>query len=61
MNEDQIILTLEKANEQYRLHGDSNLSDEEYDYFKTERSIADKKTQQIWYVLREMIVEDGLR
>ena len=36
-------------------------SDEEYDYFKTERSIADKKTQEVWYVLREMIVEDGLR
>jgi|TARA_R100000081_G_scaffold54713_1_gene26754 hypothetical protein len=35
--------------------------DEEYNFFKTERSIADKKTQEIWYVLREMIVEDGLR
>ena len=29
--------------------------------FKIERSKADKKTQSIWYVLRKMIVEDGLR
>ena len=35
--------------------------DTEYNFFKTERSVVDKKTQEIWYVLREMIVEDGLR
>ena len=35
--------------------------DDEYNLFKKERSIADKKTQEIWYVLQEMIVEDGLR
>lgn len=35
--------------------------DTEYNSFKEERSIVDKKTQEIWYVLREMIVEDGLR
>ena len=35
--------------------------DEEYEFFKRERSISDKKTQKIWYVLREMIVEDDLR
>ena len=35
--------------------------DDEYNFFKEERSIADKKTQEIWYVLQEMIVEDGLR
>jgi hypothetical protein len=29
--------------------------------FKNERAKADKKTQCIWYILREMIVEDGLR
>ena len=35
--------------------------DDEYTFFKKERSKVDKMTQQIWYVLREMIVEDGLR
>lgn len=35
--------------------------DEEYNSFKTERSTVDKKIQEVWYVLREMIVEDGLR
>ena len=36
-------------------------NDDEYNFFKEERSRVDKKTQEIWYVLREMIVEDGLR
>lgn len=36
-------------------------TDEEYRKFKEERTTVDKKTQEIWYVLREMIVEDGLR
>jgi hypothetical protein len=35
--------------------------DKEYNFFKTERSTVDKKIQEVWYVLREMIVEDGLR
>tara|TARA_B100000282_G_C31698161_1_gene474871 strand:- start:108 stop:1214 length:1107 start_codon:yes stop_codon:yes gene_type:complete len=35
--------------------------DDEYRKFKEERSTADKKNQEIWYVLHEMIVEDGLR
>ncbi len=36
-------------------------NDDECNFFKEERSTADKKTQEIWYVLQEMIVEDGLR
>jgi len=34
---------------------------EEYMRFKEERNLVDKKTRVIWNVLREMIVEDGLR
>ena len=33
----------------------------EYMRFKEERNLVDKKTRVIWNVLREMIVEDGLR
>ena len=39
----------------------NEVTDDQYIEFKEERTIADKKTQQIWYVLRKMIVEDGLR
>ena len=36
-------------------------ADDEYNFFKKERTIADKKTQKIWYVIRKMIIKDGLR
>ena len=34
---------------------------EEYFKLKEARTKVDKMTQKIWYVLRKMIVEDGLR
>ena len=34
---------------------------EEYDKLKEARTKVDKMTQKIWYALRKMIVEDGLR
>lgn len=34
---------------------------QEYMRFKEERNLVDKKTRVIWNVLREMIIEDGLR
>lgn len=34
---------------------------QEYMRFKEQRNLVDKKTREIWRVLREMIVEDGLR
>jgi hypothetical protein len=33
----------------------------EYMKFKSERNLVDKKTRQIWHVIRKMIIEDGLR
>ena len=38
-----------------------NADSVEIKWFKDERAKADKKTQCIWYILHEMIVEDGLR
>jgi len=38
-----------------------NAKNDEIKRFKNERAKADKKTQCIWYILHEMIVEDGLR
>ena len=37
------------------------MSYDEYFKLKEARTKVDKMTQKIWYVLREMIVEDGLR
>ena len=37
------------------------MSYEEYDKLKEARTKVDKMTQKIWYTLRKMIVEDGLR
>jgi hypothetical protein len=37
------------------------MSYEEYDKLKEARTKVDKMTQKIWYALRKMIVEDGLR
>ena len=37
------------------------MSYEEYDKLKKARTKVDKMTQKIWYALRKMIVEDGLR
>ena len=37
------------------------MSYKEYDDLKKQRSEVDKMTQKIWYALRKMIVEDGLR
>ena len=34
---------------------------QEYEQLKTARTKVDKMTQKIWYALRKMIVEDGLR
>jgi hypothetical protein len=34
---------------------------DEYDQLKKARTKVDKMTQKIWYSLRKMIVEDGLR
>tara|TARA_B100000085_G_scaffold281142_1_gene307219 strand:- start:3173 stop:4279 length:1107 start_codon:yes stop_codon:yes gene_type:complete len=36
-------------------------SDQEIEYFNQQKKISDKKTQEIWYILHEMIVEDDLR
>ena len=38
-----------------------NMTWEDYDQLKKERTKVDKKTQKIWYALRRMIIEDGLR
>ena len=38
-----------------------NMTWEDYDQLKKERTKVDKKTQKIWYALRKMIIEDGLR
>ena len=37
------------------------MSYEEYAKLKEARTKVDKMTQKIWYALRKMIVEDGLR
>ena len=34
---------------------------EQLDQLKKARTKVDKMTQKIWYVLRKMIIEDGLR
>ena len=39
----------------------AGMSYEEYNKLKEARTKVDKMTQKIWYVLRKMIVEDGLR
>ena len=38
-----------------------NMTWEEYEQLKKERTKVDKNTQKIWYALRRMIVEDDLR
>ena len=37
------------------------MSYDEYFKLKEARTKVDKMTQKIWYVLRKMIIEDGLR
>ena len=37
------------------------MSFEELSELKKERTKVDKMTQKMWYALRKMIVEDGLR
>ena len=38
-----------------------NMTFEQLEELKRARTKVDKMTQKIWYVLRKMIIEDGLR
>lgn len=52
---------MRKAVSQYKSKFDVGLSYDEYFKLKKERNRVDKITQKIWYSLRKMIVEDGLK
>jgi hypothetical protein len=39
----------------------TGMSYDDYSDLKKARTKVDKMTQEIWYALRKMIVEDGLR
>jgi len=52
---------MRRAVSEYKEKFEVGMSYHEYQKLKYARSEVDKKTQKIWYALRKMIVEDGLR
>ena len=52
---------MRRAISEYKLKFEVGTTYEEYFAMKKARNHVDKMTQQIWYALRKMIVEDGLR
>lgn len=52
---------MRRAISEYKLKFQVGTTYEEYFAMKKARNHVDKMTQQIWYALRKMIVEDGLR